>query len=254
MEDLKIFEEVSLECDEKGTMPYRGGHSTARWACSTCPGRSAVLSTTTGLTAEEAAEAIRAAKTVLGKRLVILVHHYQRDDVYQHADLTGDSFKLSRQSADVDAEYVVFCGVHFMAESADILSRDDQVVIARPLRRLLDGGHGRHRPGGGVLGRAGFRSRRRPRTAGHAGHVHELERRAQGVLRPARRHRLHVDERARSSSGPTSSGGEVLFFPDQHLGRNTAKAMGIPLEEMVLRQRPWLRMGASSRPLSTRRA
>ena len=72
---------------------------------------------------------IRAAKAALGKRVVILGHHYQRDEVFRHADFSGDSLKLSRLAASSDAEYIVFCGVHFMAEVADILSRPEQVAI-----------------------------------------------------------------------------------------------------------------------------
>ena len=72
---------------------------------------------------------IRAAKEKLGKRVVILGHHYQRDEVFRHADFSGDSLKLSRLAASSDAEYIVFCGVHFMAEVADILSRPEQVSI-----------------------------------------------------------------------------------------------------------------------------
>src|SRR5262249_19840598 len=73
---------------------------------------------------------IQEVKRRLGDRVVILGHHYQRDDVICHADLTGDSFKLSQQaSARQGADYIVFCGVHFMAESADILSADHQQVI-----------------------------------------------------------------------------------------------------------------------------
>ncbi len=73
---------------------------------------------------------IRAFKKKLGKRLVILGHHYQQDDVIAYADLTGDSLKLSQLAAEqTEAEFIVFCGVHFMAESADILSSDQQKVI-----------------------------------------------------------------------------------------------------------------------------
>ena len=77
----------------------------------------------TMLTDEECEERIVAAKRALGDCLVILGHHYQRDEVFRHADLSGDSLKLSREAANSKAEYIVFCGVHFMAEVADILSR-----------------------------------------------------------------------------------------------------------------------------------
>ncbi len=72
---------------------------------------------------------ILAAREKLGDRLVMLCHHYQRDEVFAHADFTGDSLKLSRQAAMSKADYIVFCGVHFMAEVADILSRPEQVSI-----------------------------------------------------------------------------------------------------------------------------
>ncbi|MGH9902602.1 MAG: quinolinate synthase NadA, partial [Pyrinomonadaceae bacterium] len=83
-----------------------------------------------GLSDAELSERIEAARRELGKRLVILGHHYQRDDVIRHADITGDSFKLSMLAAErPEAEFIVFCGVHFMAESADILSAPHQKVI-----------------------------------------------------------------------------------------------------------------------------
>src|ERR687885_2117998 len=83
-----------------------------------------------GLSDEELSERIEAARRELGSRLVILGHHYQRDDVIAHADYTGDSFKLAKLAAErPEADYIVFCGVHFMAESADILRPGDQKVI-----------------------------------------------------------------------------------------------------------------------------
>src|SRR5574340_1215320 len=77
----------------------------------------------------EAQERIRAARLRLGNKAVLLCHHYQRADVYKHADLTGDSLKLSRLASATDAQYLVFCGVHFMAEVADILSKPEQTVV-----------------------------------------------------------------------------------------------------------------------------
>src|SRR5712692_10602143 len=83
-----------------------------------------------GLPDEEMDRRIAAARATLGRRLVILGHHYQRDEVIKFADYTGDSFKLARQvSKHPEADFIVFCGVHFMAESADVLSADHQQVI-----------------------------------------------------------------------------------------------------------------------------
>src|SRR6266705_5038964 len=83
-----------------------------------------------GLSDAEMDVRIAAAKRTLGRRVVILGHHYQRDEVIKFADYTGDSFKLAGQvSRHPDAGFIVFCGVHFMAESADVLSGDDQKVI-----------------------------------------------------------------------------------------------------------------------------
>jgi quinolinate synthase len=183
------------------------------------------------LSDEECDARIRAAKEALGERLVILGHHYQREEVFRHADYSGDSLKLSRLAAASKAQYIVFCGVHFMAEVADILSRPDQVSILpdlaagcsmadmaslakverawRDLASVLDPDEqvtpvtyinsaadlkafcGRH---GGIVC-----------TSSNAGRVLEWS----------------FKQREK-----------VLFFPDQHLGRNTGYRMGIPLEDM----------------------
>src|SRR5438477_12200185 len=83
-----------------------------------------------GLSDEEMDVRIQQAKAALGRRVVILGHHYQRDEVIKFADYTGDSYKLAHQvSRHPDAEFIIFCGVHFMAESADVLSAKHQQVI-----------------------------------------------------------------------------------------------------------------------------
>ncbi len=96
------------------------------------------------------------AKAELGSRLLILGHHYQRDEVIEWADMRGDSFKLARFAADnTEATDIVFCGVHFMAESADVAHRRPPARDPPgPERRVLDGRHGEHRPGRGGLGGA----------------------------------------------------------------------------------------------------
>ena len=77
----------------------------------------------------EVLQRIAARKKQLGRDLCILAHHYQRDEVFQFADFTGDSLKLSRQAAEADARFIVFCGVHFMAETADVLTDPKRAVI-----------------------------------------------------------------------------------------------------------------------------
>ncbi|MGV3720019.1 MAG: quinolinate synthase NadA, partial [Actinomycetota bacterium] len=189
---------------------------------------------------EETAERIAAAKATLGSRLVILGHHYQRNEVIRWADYTGDSFKLAQYGAQRrDADYIVFCGVHFMAESADILAADHQHVILPNM------------------------------TAGCSmadmADIHQVEdcwaaltRVIQDKIIPvtymnsAANLKAFVGERdgavCTSSNARTvldwafKQGQKVLFFPDQHLGRNTALRMGIPAEEMVVWD-PWALSG-----------
>lgn len=175
---------------------------------------------------------IRAAKQALGERCVILGHHYQRDEVFAHADFSGDSLKLSKQAAECDAEYIVFCGVHFMAEVADILSRDDQTVILpdmaagcsmadmanlrnverawRELGEVLDPDE-QVTPVTYINSAADLKA-----FCGRHGGIVCTSSNARGVL-----------------DWSFSRREKVLFFPDQHLGRNTGHAMGIPLDEMV---------------------
>jgi quinolinate synthase len=191
---------------------------------------------------------IASAKETLGRKLVILGHHYQQDDVIAFADFTGDSFELSRlAAAQKDAKYVVFCGVHFMAESADILTDKDVAVILPDLGagcsmadmanldqtwecweqlQSISGGQtivpvtymnssaaikafvGEH--GGAVCTSSNCRPILEWAIAGGA---------AKGTL---------------SANADKARKAKVLFFPDQHLGRNTAYGMGIPLDKMAL--------------------
>lgn len=191
-----------------------------------------------GLSDDEMDARIAAAKATLGRRLVILGHHYQRDDVIKFADYTGDSYKLAKHvAAHPDAEFIVFCGVHFMAESADVLSADRQQVIlpdlaagcsmsdmAEPeqlemawadLERLWAGGDAAKAP---VVPVTYINSAAAIKAfCGERGGVVCTSSNAAATLKWA-----------------WERGERVLFLPDQHLGRNTAYKMGVPLGDMVV--------------------
>jgi quinolinate synthase len=171
------------------------------------------------------------AKRALGKRAVILGHHYQREGVMEFADFRGDSFRLSQLASEQgDAEFIVFCGVHFMAESADILRQGHQTVVLPDLKagcsmadmaRLEDveeawdrlvAAHGdTFVPVTYMNSTAALKA-----FCGTRGGVVCTSSNARAVLEWAWARRSRV-----------------LFFPDQHLGRNTAFAMGVPLEHMA---------------------
>jgi len=183
---------------------------------------------------DDACEArIVEAKQALGERLVILGHHYQRDEVFRHADYSGDSLKLSREAAQSEAEFIVFCGVHFMAEVADILSRPDQIAILpdlaagcsmadmanlakvqrawQELSQVIDPDE-QVTPVTYINSAADLKA-----FCGEHGGIVCTSTNAQNVLEWSFRQRE-----------------KVLFFPDQHLGRNTGFKMGTPLDEMVV--------------------
>ena len=184
------------------------------------------------MTDDQLAAAIRRRKEQLGKRLVILGHHYQQDDVIQFADFTGDSLRLSRIAAEQrDAEFVVFCGVHFMAETADILT-DDRVAVILPdltagcsmadmaeredledaWRYLTSVTDEKIIPVTYVNSAASIKAF----CGGHEGACCTSSN-APKVLRWA-----------------FEQGDKALFLPDQHLGRNTAYMLGYPLDSMVV--------------------
>ncbi len=185
---------------------------------------------------------VRAAKATLGDRVVVLGHFYQREEVVRHADYVGDSFQLANAAKErPEAEAIVFCGVHFMAETADLLSRPDQAVILPNLaagcsmadmadidqveecwEQLED-----------VLG-----DLETPDAEGLVPVIPVTYMNSSAAIKGfVGRHGGIV---CTSSNARTvlewafARGRRVLFFPDQHLGRNTAKAMGVPLEQMPM--------------------
>jgi quinolinate synthase len=175
---------------------------------------------------------IKAAKAKLGKRCIILGHHYQRDEVFKHADIFGDSLKLSREAAQSEAEFIVFCGVHFMAEVADILSRPEQIAI------LPDMAAG--------CSMADMANKTKVQQCwDELAKIIDVE----NTVTPVTYINSAADLKAFCGQHDgivcTSSNAQkilnwsfakrekVLFFPDQHLGRNTGYCMGIPLEQMV---------------------
>ncbi len=175
---------------------------------------------------------IVAAKAILGKRLAILGHHYQRDEVFKHADYSGDSLKLSQQAANSDAEFIVFCGVHFMAEVADILTFGQRKVILPDLAA-----------GCSMADMANLVKVRK--CWEEISQVIDPDQ----TVTPVTYINSSADLTAfcgnHGGSVCTSSNAKavlqwsfarrekVLFFPDQHLGRNTGYKMGIPLDQMV---------------------
>ncbi|MDH5353229.1 MAG: quinolinate synthase NadA [Gammaproteobacteria bacterium] len=173
------------------------------------------------------------ARAALGDRVVILGHHYQRDEVFKHADFSGDSLKLSREATNSKAEYIIFCGVHFMAEVADIISRPEQIAILpdlsagcamadmadleqverawKELSSVLDADEA-ITPVTYINSDANLKS-----FCGRHGGIVCTSTNAQSIL-----------------DWSFAQREKVLFFPDQHLGRNTGFKMGIPLEDMVI--------------------
>jgi quinolinate synthase len=181
---------------------------------------------------EETEARITAAKAALGSRLIILGHHYQRDEVIRHADFTGDSFKLAQLAATrPEADYIVFCGVHFMAESADILAADHQQVILPDLNAgctmadmaEIDQVEECWDEVTAVVGNDILPVTYMNSTAALKAFVG----RQGGAVCTSSNCRAVLDWAFRQKP-------RVLFFPDQHLGRNTGYRMGIPLEQMVV--------------------
>jgi quinolinate synthase len=192
-----------------------------------------------GLSDEEMDRRIAAAKAALGRRLVILGHHYQRDEVIKFADYIGDSYKLAGEAGKhTDAEFIVFCGVHFMAESADVLSAAHQQVIlpdlaagcsmadmAAPdqleqcwadLEQMLAGSRS-----------AGLQACIPVTYINSAASIKAFVGEHGGVV-------CTSSNAAATLKWAWERGEKIVFLPDQHLGRNTAYKMGVPLDQMVV--------------------
>src|SRR5688572_16375539 len=186
------------------------------------------------LSEEEAFDRIQAAKRALGSRLVILGHHYQRDEIIVHADYRGDSYKLAKDAtAHPEAEFIMFCGVHFMAESADILSQPHQTVILPNLAA-----------GCSMADMANLFQvrncwRELERILGSQSKVVPVT-----YINSAANLKGFVGEKGgtvcTSTNAPTAvkwaldQGEKVLFFPDQHLGRNTGVRLGYSPDHMIV--------------------
>lgn len=184
-------------------------------------------------------ERARAAKEKLGDKVFVLGHHYQRDEVIQFADVTGDSFKLARDAAArPEAEYIVFCGVHFMAESADILTTDDQQVVlpdlaagcsmadmatAEQVAECWD-----------VLTEAGIAEQVVPVSyMNSSADIKAFTGKHGGTICTSSNAKRALEWAFEQGPEPEST--KILFLPDQHLGRNTAvRDMGMSLEDCVL--------------------
>ncbi|MEV4461038.1 quinolinate synthase NadA [Microbispora sp. NPDC049633] len=179
-------------------------------------------------------ERARVAKERLGDRLFVLGHHYQRDEVIQFADVTGDSFKLAREAAArPEAEYIVFCGVHFMAESADILTSDTQKVVLPDLAAgcsMADmATFTQVEDCWDALEDAGIADRVVPITyMNSSADIKAFCGRHGGAVCTSSNAR-------RALTWAFEQGEKVLFLPDQHLGRNTAVLeMGLSLDDCVV--------------------
>jgi quinolinate synthase len=186
---------------------------------------------------------IAAARQKLGSSTILLGHHYQRDEVIRFADFTGDSYKLSKAAAETDASYIVFCGVHFMAESADVLGREGQQVILPDLNAgcsMADMAEiSQVEACWEALERLGLAGDTIPLTYMNSTAAIKAFCGERGGL-------VCTSSNARSAfEWAFARGKRILFLPDQHLGRNTGYEMGIPFEEMPVWD-PWALQGGQT--------
>jgi quinolinate synthase len=187
---------------------------------------------------------IAEARARLGATTILLGHHYQRDEVIRFADFTGDSYKLSKIAAETDAQYIVFCGVHFMAESADVLGRDGQQVILPDLNAgcsMADMAEiSQVEACWEALERIGLTDDLIPLTYMNSTAAIKAFCGEHGGL-------VCTSSNARAAfEWAFARGKRILFLPDQHLGRNTGFAMGIALDEMAVWD-PWALQGGQAK-------
>jgi len=185
-----------------------------------------------GLTDADMDARIAAARATLGRRLIILGHHYQRDEVIKFADYTGDSYKLAQQvGRHPEAEFIVFCGVHFMAESADVLSGDRQQVILPDLAAgcsMADMADPEQlEMCWNDLDQMGISSVVPVTYINSAASIKAFCGERGGVV-------CTSSNAAATLKWAWERGERILFLPDQHLGRNTAYKLGVPLDQMVV--------------------
>ena len=192
----------------------------------------------TDLPDADLAERIAARKATLGSRLCILGHHYQRDSVIEFADFTGDSLKLSQQAADQrSAEFIVFCGVHFMAESADVLSGDHQRVCLPN----LDAGCAMADMADPSAAAAALEELAELTDAtivpityvNSSAAIKAVTARAGGACCTSSNVRNVFEWALKPTDAGGAGGQKILTIPDEHLGRNTAVAMGYDLDACV---------------------
>jgi quinolinate synthase len=191
------------------------------------------------------------ARARLGKTAVMLGHHYQRDEVIRFADFTGDSYKLSKIAAETEARYIVFCGVHFMAESADVLGHEGQQVILPDLNAgcsMADMAEiSQVEDCWEVLERFGLADETIPITYMNSTAAIKAFCGEHGGLV------CTSSNAGKAFAWALQRGKRILFLPDQHLGRNTGFAMRIPLELMTVWD-PWgLQGGLTTRSIAESR-
>ena len=248
--DLYTIPQLQCETDTGiETIPLTEEVSFGSW-------QSAIPERYRGMAVDEITQRIRGAREALGGDAVVLGHHYQREDIIQFADERGDSFALAQFAAErPESKYIIFCGVHFMAEAADILSSDEQAVVLPNME-------------------AGCSMADMASAPDVYSAWRELEEHFGGTddiipvtyMNSAASLKAFCGEHggvvctssnaARVLEWAFERGRRVFFFPDQHLGRNTGRAMGIPLDEMVLwdwRTPPGNRGGATAEALDRSR-